>query len=75
MAQAAQSVITLERFAKGKTFQQYLASGIRNRDLFEDNYRSLVISADQEKALKALAARPDGPHHVVVIGEDWCPGV
>ncbi|GMV86567.1 MAG: hypothetical protein AMXMBFR80_24220 [Dehalococcoidia bacterium] len=75
MAQAAQSVITLERFAKGKTFQQYLASGIRNRDLFEDNYRSLVISADQEKALKELAARPDGPHHVVVIGEDWCPDV
>lgn len=75
MTQAAESVITLERFAKGKTFQEYLDSGIRNRELFEDNYKNLVISGEQAKALKELAARPDGPHHVVVIGEDWCPDV
>ncbi len=75
MTQAAESVITLERFAKGKTFEQYLESGIRNRDLFEDNYKGLAISPEQEKVLKELAARPDGPHHVVVIGEDWCPDV
>jgi hypothetical protein len=75
MAQATQSVITLERFAKGKTFQQYLDSGIRNKELFEDNYKGLTISAEQKKALQELAARPDGPHHVVVIGEDWCPDV
>lgn len=75
MTQAAGSVITIERFGKGKTFQEYLASGIRNRNLFEDNYNGLTISAEQERALKELAARPDGPHHVVVIGEDWCPDV
>lgn len=75
MTQAAESVITIERFGKGKTFQEYLASGIRNRNLFEDNYNGLTISAEQERALKELAARPDGPHHVVVIGEDWCPDV
>jgi hypothetical protein len=75
VTQAAESVITIERFGKGKTFQEYLASGIRNRNLFEDNYNGLTISAEQERALKELAARPDGPHHVVVIGEDWCPDV
>lgn len=75
MTQAAESVITIERFGKGKTFQEYLESGIRNRNLFEDNYDGLTISAEQERALKELAARPDGPHHVVVIGEDWCPDV
>lgn len=75
MTQAAESVITIERFAKGKTFQEYLDSGIRNRDLFEDNYKNLTISGDQAQALKELAGRPDGPHHVVVIGEDWCPDV
>ncbi len=75
MTQAAESVITIERFGKGKTFQEYLESGIRNRNLFEDNYNGLTISAEQERALKELAARPDGPHHVVVIGEDWCPDV
>jgi hypothetical protein len=75
VTQAAESVITIERFGKGKTFQEYLESGIRNRNLFEDNYDGLTISAEQERALKELAARPDGPHHVVVIGEDWCPDV
>ncbi len=75
MASATQSVITFERFTKGKTFQQYLESGIRNRDLFENNYNGLTVSAEQTKTLKGLAALPNGPHHMVVIGEDWCPDV
>ena len=75
MGNATQSVITLERFGKGKTFQQYLDSGIRNRELFENNYNGLTMSAEQKAALQELAARPDGPHHMVVIGEDWCPDV
>ena len=75
MTQAAQSVITLERFAKGKTFQEYLDSGIKNRELFENNYNGLTISAEQKAALQELAAKPNGPHHMVVIGEDWCPDV
>lgn len=70
-----ESVITLERFAKGKTFQQYVESGIRNRDLFENNYNGLQISEAQAKALKDLVALPNGPRRVVVIGEDWCPDV
>lgn len=75
MTQAVDNPITLERFAKGKTFQQYLDSGIRNRDLFERNYKDLNVSDAQAARLKALAAKPNGPHHVVVIGEDWCPDV
>ena len=75
MASATQSVITLERFAKGKTFQEYLDSGIRNRELFENNYNGLTVSAEQTKALKELVALPNGPRRVVVIGEDWCPDV
>jgi len=75
MTQTMENPITLERFAQGKTWQQYLDSGIRNRELFEDNYRNLVISPEQEARLKAVAAKPGGPHHVVVIGEDWCPDV
>jgi len=75
MTQAASNPVTLERFSKGKTWQEYIDSGIRNRELFEDNYKNLEITADQAKRLKALAAKPNGPHHVVVIGEDWCPDV
>ena len=70
-----ESVITLERFARGKTFQQYVESGIRNRDLFENNYNGLHVSEAQTKALKDLVALPNGPRRVVVIGEDWCPDV
>lgn len=72
---ATQSVITLERFGKGKSFQQYLDSGIRNKELFEHNYNGLKVSEAQTKALKDLVALPNGPRRVVVIGEDWCPDV
>ncbi|MCE7928582.1 MAG: hypothetical protein DYG91_08835 [Chloroflexi bacterium CFX7] len=75
MAQATGSVITVERFAKGKTFQEYLDSGTRNRDLFERNYEGTVVTSAQGAALQALAAKPGGPHRMVVIGEDWCPDV
>ncbi len=71
----AESVITKERFAKGKTFKEYIASGVRNLDQFNHNYADLVITPAQEKALKDLAAKPNGPDHLVVIGEDWCPDV
>jgi len=71
----AASVITIDRFHKGKTFQQYLDSGIRNREIFQRNYDHTTISAEQQRALKDLAAKPGGLHHIVVIGEDWCPDV
>jgi len=69
------SVITLERFAKGKTYQEYIESGIRNREQFDQNYTGLVISEAQKAQLKALAALPNGPARMVIIGEDWCPDV
>lgn len=75
MTQTATRALTAERFKQGKTFQQYLDSGIRNRELFERNYNDLKMRPAQEAALKALAARPNGPHHLAVIGEDWCPDV
>ena len=73
MAQAASTPITNERFNQGKTFQQYLESGIRNRELFEQNYTGMQVSAQQKAALQALKAK--GLDHIVVIGEDWCPDV
>lgn len=75
MPQATASVITPERFRTGKTFQEYLDSGIRNRDLFVQHYERLEITPEQKARLQALAAKPGGPHHMVVIGEDWCPDV
>jgi thiol-disulfide isomerase/thioredoxin len=74
MTQASASVITFERFKKGKTFQEYLDSGIRNCEIFEDNYKGTTVSEAQQKALKGLV-ESKGLDHVVVIGEDWCPDV
>src|SRR5205085_9913818 len=54
------------------TFQEYLDSGIRNRELFERNYTGTVPTAEQAAALKALRAKVD---HIMVVGEDWCPDV
>ena len=70
-----QSVITEERFSKGKTFTQYMESGIRNYDQFKENYENLALSPKQEAALGDLRNRPNGPDHMVIIGEDWCPDV
>lgn len=75
MTQAAENPITVDRFKKGKTFQEYLDSGIRNRELFEQNYNDLQLTAEQTAELKELASKPNGPDHMVVIGEDWCPDV
>lgn len=75
MTQAAQSAITMERFTKGKTFQEYLESGIRNRELFERNYEGLQVTGEQASKLKELASKPGGLDHIVAIGEDWCPDV
>lgn len=71
----ADNPITLDRVAKGKTWQQYIESGIRNRELFEDNYKGLTITPEQAARLKAVASKPGGPQRLVVIGEDWCPDV
>jgi hypothetical protein len=75
MTQAPENPITIERFGKGKSFQEYLDSGIRNRELFERNYNDLEVTAEQKAALQELKAKPNGPDHMVVIGEDWCPDV
>jgi hypothetical protein len=75
MTQTATRALNAARFKQGKTFQDYLGSGIRNKELFEDNYKGLTISPEQEQALKDLAARPNGPARLAVIGEDWCPDV
>lgn len=75
MAQATESVITRERFTKGKSYPEYIESGIRNREQFDDNYGGLAISEEQQAALTELAAHPNGPDHMVIIGEDWCPDV
>ncbi len=69
------SVVTAERFAKGLSWAEYLASIQRNRERFEANYEGTTVSAAAEAALKAAAQRSGGPVKVLALGEDWCPDV
>lgn len=75
MVQQKDSVITAERFAQGMTYEQYVASIERNQARFNENYAAMQVSEEHAAALRALAARPDGPAKLAVIGEDWCPDV
>ena len=72
---SAESVVTQERYAKGMTYAEYLASIERNQKRFEENYAGTQIAAADIAAFKALMAKPNGPAKVMVIGEDWCPDV
>ena len=72
---SAESVVTQERYAKGMTYAEYLASIERNQKRFEENYAGTQIAAADIAAFKALMAKPNGPAEMMVIGEDWCPDV
>lgn len=69
------SVVTAERYAKGLSWAEYLASIQKNRERFEANYEAVTVSAEEEAALKAAAERSGGPVKVLALGEDWCPDV
>jgi hypothetical protein len=75
MTQQKESVVTPERFAAGMTYDQWMKHIQRNIPKFEFNYAETTVPAEYAKRLKALAAKPNGPAKMLVLGEDWCPDV
>lgn len=75
MTQQKESVVTPERFAKGMTYDEWMAHIQRNIPKFQFNYDETTVPPDYAKRLKALAAKPNGPAKMLVLGEDWCPDV
>jgi thiol-disulfide isomerase/thioredoxin len=81
------SVVTLERFASGMTFDQYVAyvatpenlkregsGGAARRDWsghLRASYDATRLDDAQVAAIKWLASRPNGPAKVLVIAEEW----
>jgi thiol-disulfide isomerase/thioredoxin len=81
------SVVTPDRFASGRTFEQYLAyigstenlaregsGGAPRRDWSAQvraSYASTRLDDAQAAAIQWLAAEPGGPAKVLVISEDW----
>src|SRR4030042_1201537 len=75
MTEQKESVVTPERFASGMSWQEYLGHIKRNREKFVFNYEETVVSDDDAKAFRSLAAKEGGPAKVLALGEDWCPDV
>src|SRR5919201_1142226 len=63
--------ITRERFAQGMTYEQWKAQMTRNRERFEDNERTVVLTDEDLAAFRSLPK----PLHVMVLAEDWCGDV
>jgi thiol-disulfide isomerase/thioredoxin len=75
MTQSVQSVVTPQRFESGLSYQEFLDQTKVNRDRFDMNYEGTTISDEDAAALKAVAAKENGPAKMLVLGEDWCPDV
>jgi thiol-disulfide isomerase/thioredoxin len=76
MVARKESVITAERFATGKTYEQYresIESYSKVADRFDHNYEGTDLSEEDVQAFKTIVSRPDGPAKVLIITEDWCP--
>jgi hypothetical protein len=79
-------MVTAERFAKGMTFDQYVAYTATPENLKREGsqgprkdwsgylgkaYEAAHLSEAQAQAWKWLAAQPGGPANVLVISEEW----
>ena len=70
---AEKQTMTAERFAQGKTWQQYSESIQANKEKFLKFYEDFKPKAAEVEFLKQFAAKKG--LNVVAIGEDWCPDV
>ncbi len=70
---AERQTMTPERYAQGKTWEQYLDSIQANKAKFAQNYETFAPKPEHVDFLKSFAARKG--LNVVCIGEDWCPDV
>jgi len=81
------SVVTPERYARGMTFDEYVAyigspenlrregsGGVPRVDrsgFFRDTFDRARLTDDQAAALRWLVAQPGGPARMLVISEEW----
>ena len=81
------TAVTPERFAAGRTFDEYVtyigspenfareggSGGVRQdmSAVFRSGYENTKLNEAQSDAIEWLAAQPSGPAKVLVISEDW----
>ena len=69
------SVVTPQRFDEGFRYADYMAQVNVNKDRMDSFYDNFQVTAENEASLKELAADPNGPTKMLVLGEDWCGDV
>ena len=69
------SVVTPQRFDEGFTYADYMAQVNVNKDRMDGFYQNFQVTPDNAASLKELAANPNGPTKLLVLGEDWCGDV
>ena len=69
------SVVTLERFGQGMTYDEYMESVKVNKARIEEYYDNVSLESSQTDALRELSSAEGGPSRMMVIGEDWCGDV
>ena len=69
------SVVTPQRFDEGFRYADYMAQVNVNKDRMDSFYENFQVTPENEASLKELAAAPNGPTKMLVLGEDWCGDV
>ena len=69
------SVVTPERFQQGFSYADYIGQIKVNKARFDGFYDNFKVTPEDTQALKDLAAKPNGPVKMLVLGEDWCGDV
>jgi hypothetical protein len=69
------SVVTPQRFQEGFNYSDYMDQIKVNKARFEGFYSNFTVQHLEADSLNELAAKPNGPAKMMVIGEDWCGDV
>lgn len=69
------SVVDLERYNSGLTYEDYILQIKVNKDRFETYYESALLTKEDQDFFANAASMPNGIKKLMIIGEDWCPDV
>ena len=66
------SVVTVQRFAQGMTYEAYLGQVKSNRERFQEHENAFKLSPEDAKSFKDCVKRLGGLKALAIV-EDWCP--
>ncbi len=69
------SVVNLERYNSGFTYENYIQQIKVNKDRFETYYESAALTKEDQDFFANASSMPNGLKKLMIIGEDWCPDV